>query len=831
METGNVKKDISLVRKRLVQKEEKSESKALWGMTVLCFASMTSMCVLFLKAFSVKAGWILYPGILFYCILFTGYYEKRAWKKYRIAILLGMLFVVCVLLVFTQRSFLDSMECIWNHMARQINQTYQGSLSETSGGQGTGSYFLMVILFWLTWFLAKGIIDRQDRGYFLMIAIPAVFLVLLSGGRISKPAMFVLVLCFLCNIAMSSVRKKEKLWGGEESEEFRKNQKTGQSILKWIMINCVTTGALLLGISFYGGQKIITVPIMKLTEVSAPVKGKGMQILYDILPKISGGKLNLSLEGVGGGVSDGKLGDIEGSSYDGIEAVKVTSSVKPSEILYLKGFIGSDYAGDSWKPGDENEFENAALNWKTQDDDASLYIQNLPFLRMMYAQNILKESGTELNENQDAVQAELAVERLNANTRYTYVPYQAYLNDYYRINGGDGAVEGQTAQDDNYAWYPQSQYTNVMEEWNRQEESHGALDELEASYSVYVKNHYKNVPKDMKKLKKLCHIKKKEWNKKIRDDMTKDQLKDLEQEKITDVKKFVVRTLWERCRFTETEKKLPEGEDYVEYFLFHEKKGDSTAFASAAAMMFRECGIPARYVVGYAAPANLFTETSDGKYMAVLQDDNAHAWAEIYVSGIGWTPVETTPGFSGTVENMQMDENEKDAQIKNEKKKSEPSVKKLRDGTKKVFDKLEAWMYTRFVAIGIIIALIFALVWIRRCIVRAKRRGKLGKQNENEKIKKIFISFYELLKADGFPKEIDTMEEGFVEELSVRYKGITKESWKEVMQIVLEANYGYMILGELQTQTVLCAYESMVKEIVAKMPVGRKMVCIFWSAF
>mgnify|MGYP007124134310 CR=1 FL=1 len=206
--------------------------------------------------------------------------------------------------------------------------------------------------------------------------------------------------------------------------------------------------------------------------------------------------------------------------------------------------------------------------------------------------------------------------------------------------------------------------------------------------------------------------------------------------------------------------------------------------------------------------------------MAVLQDDNAHAWAEIYVSGIGWTPVETTPGFSGTVENMQMDENVKDAQIKNEKKKSETSVKKLRNGTKKVFDKVEVWMYTRFVAIGIIAVLILALVWIRRCIVRAKRRGKLGKQNDNEKIKKIFISFYELLKADGF-----------VEELSVRYKGVTKESWKEVMQIVLEANYGYMILGELQTQTVLCAYESMVKEIVAKMPVGRKMVCIFWRAF
>ena len=58
----------------------------------------------------------------------------------------------------------------------------------------------------------------------------------------------------------------------------------------------------------------------------------------------------------------------------------------------------------------------------------------------------------------------------------------------------------------------------------------------------------------------------------------------------------------------------------------------------------RMLGLPARYVVGYAAPQSLFAE-SDGGWQAVLQDDNAHAWAEVYLAGQGWTPLETTPGM------------------------------------------------------------------------------------------------------------------------------------------------------------------------------------------
>ena len=82
--------------------------------------------------------------------------------------------------------------------------------------------------------------------------------------------------------------------------------------------------------------------------------------------------------------------------------------------------------------------------------------------------------------------------------------------------------------------------------------------------------------------------------------------------------------------------KLPEGQDFVETFLYDTKEGYSMHFAAAATMMFRMLGVPARYVVGYAAPKEIFTADGEGNYTAVLEDSNAHAWVEIYpaISGL-----------------------------------------------------------------------------------------------------------------------------------------------------------------------------------------------------
>lgn len=76
--------------------------------------------------------------------------------------------------------------------------------------------------------------------------------------------------------------------------------------------------------------------------------------------------------------------------------------------------------------------------------------------------------------------------------------------------------------------------------------------------------------------------------------------------------------------------------DIVTYFLTESKTGVCRHFASAATLLFRELGIPARYVGGYMG------QTVAGQTVE-LTGANAHAWVEIYLDGIGWMPVEVTP--------------------------------------------------------------------------------------------------------------------------------------------------------------------------------------------
>ena len=87
---------------------------------------------------------------------------------------------------------------------------------------------------------------------------------------------------------------------------------------------------------------------------------------------------------------------------------------------------------------------------------------------------------------------------------------------------------------------------------------------------------------------------------------------------------------------------VPEGEDYVRWFLEESRRGYCMHFASAAVLLLRYNGVPARYVSGYVADV-----ASSGT--ARVPDSNAHAWVEIYQPFLGWTPVEVTPGMEAEV--------------------------------------------------------------------------------------------------------------------------------------------------------------------------------------
>ena len=128
----------------------------------------------------------------------------------------------------------------------------------------------------------------------------------------------------------------------------------------------------------------------------------------------------------------------------------------------------------------------------------------------------------------------------------------------------------------------------------------------------------------------------------------------------------------ENIPYTVRPGKVPKNKDFVNYFLEEGRKGYCSYFASAAVLIYRYLGIPARYVEGYAldymqlATGELvegeqyedyydgYSELGKTALVEVnVTDADAHAWVEVYFKDKGWQVVEVTP--AGTSEDVDDD--------------------------------------------------------------------------------------------------------------------------------------------------------------------------------
>ena len=116
-------------------------------------------------------------------------------------------------------------------------------------------------------------------------------------------------------------------------------------------------------------------------------------------------------------------------------------------------------------------------------------------------------------------------------------------------------------------------------------------------------------------------------------------------ESLEEVTMFIRHTLTTYAAYTQAPGMFPLNEDPAEYFLFESGKGYCQHFASAAVILYRMYGIPARYATGYSVKPSDFTQ-ENGEYHAEVTDESAHAWVEICMPDYGWVPVEMTPGGS-----------------------------------------------------------------------------------------------------------------------------------------------------------------------------------------
>lgn len=345
-----------------------------------------------------------------------------------------------------------------------------------------------------------------------------------------------------------------------------------------------------------------------------------------------------------GGLSQGSLGQAGTVTSDYQTDLIVTFAPYAYETVYLKSWVGTTYTGSSWR----NVFNET---YSSEDDDTSPQTQ-MNAEAMLLAD--LHETDSSVLKGKMRIKPEDPLFAFNyvAAPYYTLFPdeeYSAGTYNYTRVPYYTGS-----------SFEKEMEYYVYQDIWNSD-----YIDQpITTDYDRFVHENYLSVYgiigvsaptvlSDYELLMDRHHV--------------TEQLKELcdtqgfggtTQEIIEQIQTF----FRENYTYSLNPGRLPEGEDFVTYFLFENHYGYCSYFATAGTLLLRSMGIPARYVEGYVVSMNDVVESTileDEDYddwlegdaavgrtavvQAEVNDSEAHAWCEVYLNGFGWVPVEFTP--------------------------------------------------------------------------------------------------------------------------------------------------------------------------------------------
>lgn len=268
--------------------------------------------------------------------------------------------------------------------------------------------------------------------------------------------------------------------------------------------------------------------------------------------------------------------------YTGVQHLEVRRNRR--EDLYLKYYSGAIYEDNSWKALEEeayselseSEFERS-YEWIVKYDVSSVDTEDI------------------------------TVTDLRSGNVYAPIPY------YLRSIDAD-----YTMNRDIFIKLQNKNETAVYQVWNPKTVT---FNRKYGGYASFVDEYYLDVPNDVQIL-------------------FKDKM-DLSQERLSiDEATSRILSVLSEYRYTLAPGSIPDGKDFLEYFLIESQRGYCVHFATAATLMFRYYGIPARYAEGYHVDASSF----DSYMNAKVVDSDAHAWVEVFDDTYGWVPIEVTVG-------------------------------------------------------------------------------------------------------------------------------------------------------------------------------------------
>ena len=294
------------------------------------------------------------------------------------------------------------------------------------------------------------------------------------------------------------------------------------------------------------------------------------------------------------------------------------------KALYLRGYVGGRYENGVWEPLPDAAFggDNVGmLEWLSAQGFDPL-TQSAQYYALCDDESTPESNPLEVTDSgasRDSVYAPASLTALAAKSM------QADKDSGIRSRG----LFGQRSYTMEEVSGTRPAELTVAESWvsDPQTEEQSAYAQAESVYRGFVYDNYVAVSEELQPL--LDRVFWEDY--------------DTENDGIYSALTRIREVLKTRVTYTDTVPAAPEDTDPIGYFLTESREGNAVLYASTAVQALRAHGIPARYAEGYYLPVSKTETSADGTVELTGQD--AHAWAEVYFDGVGWLPVDVTPGF------------------------------------------------------------------------------------------------------------------------------------------------------------------------------------------
>lgn len=406
------------------------------------------------------------------------------------------------------------------------------------------------------------------------------------------------------------------------------------------------------------------------------------------------------------------------------EAALIVTMEYP-EQMYLRGFTGSVFEDDRWKPIEKE------LLVKNKD---LLYWLNLnafnPNAQLQAASGQMQLST-----------GKVTVQNLSACSRYRYVPFS--LCDDGELQPEDLNTEGVLSDGSRVYSYRVVRIgaEGIAQVLQQLQQSENGKDfqyrKAESAYRQLVRNLYLQIPEEAKALLSP------KW------DAAAKSYGGISDLTVQQAQECALRFL-SQC-FAENgipeDMKLPL--DCV--------RGTTYQYATVAVLTLRYFGIPSRYAEGYLITENMAATVQSGETLAV-DSSCARAWAEIYQDGIGWIPMDMTPGFGEMIqENPEDNTGEGDSETENEELDPEEAEDdspmeedmEIPDPNGGSVVRIMTIVLTSLLKILLILLAAFLILFFRRRYINGKREKKFCAEAPKDAVGWIFADVIAILQCMG----------------------------------------------------------------------------------